>query len=158
MPPAAKKRSANRDELLREWIDEIRSCFHQLGAAATDIHSAIHLTGAGRAVLESLVRFGDQTVPQMASARPVSRQHIQTIVDALIEDGLVESVANPAHRRSSLIALTAKGRRTMAAATVREREALQLLGTAFSEDELRQSIELTARLRRLAAERPWRAR
>lgn len=144
--------------LLRAWIDEIRQCFHQLGAAATDIHRDLQLTGAQRAVLESLVRGGEQTVPQLARARPVSRQHIQTIVDALVERELVIVAANPAHRRSSLIRLTSKGRRLMQAVAERERSVLPLLAAAFSEAELQEAAELTGRLRRLAAQRPWSRR
>lgn len=146
------------DELLREWIDEIRSCFHQLGAAATDMHQASGITGQQRAVLESLVRHGDQTVPAMARARPVSRQHIQSIVDGLVAAGLAAVVANPAHQRSSLIRLTAKGRRLMKTVAMRERAVMPLLSAAFSAPELERAIELTRRLRRLAAERPWRPR
>jgi len=57
------------------------------------------LSAARRGVLRSLARLGPQTVPQMAGARPVSRQHIQTIVNALAADGLVETIDNPAHKR-----------------------------------------------------------
>ena len=153
--PAA---DASCDQLLREWIDEIRSCFHQLGAAATDIHQASGVTGQQRAVLESLLRHGDQTVPDMARARPVSRQHIQSIVDELLATGLVAVMANPAHKRSSLIRLTAKGRRLMRTVTARERAVMPLLSAAFSASELEHAIGLTRRLRRLAAERPWRRR
>jgi len=147
---------APADQLLREWIDEIRSCFHQLGAAATDMHQAAGVTGQQRAVLESLLRQGDQTVPDMARARPVSRQHIQMIVDDLLQSGLVTVVANPAHQRSSLIRLTAKGRKLMAAVVARERAVMPLFTAAFSAEELKAAIEVTRRLRRLAAERPWR--
>ncbi len=45
----------------------------------------------------------------MARSRPVSRQHIQTLVDALRADGLVELVDNPAHARSHLVRLTRDG-------------------------------------------------
>ena len=110
-----ERKQTSLDVLLRTWIDEIRLCFHQLGAAATDVHRAVHLTAAQRGVLESLVPHGEQTVPQLARMRPVSRQHIQGIVDSLAESGLVAPVPNPVHKRSSLIRLTSKGRKVMEA-------------------------------------------
>jgi hypothetical protein len=41
------------------------------------------MTAGKRGVLKGLDRLGPQTVPQMARARPVSRQHIQTLVNRL---------------------------------------------------------------------------
>jgi len=155
-PRKRHNRESPRDELLVEWIGEIRRCFHQLGAAATDIHRELDLTGAQRAVMESLARDGDQTVPRLARARPVSRQHIQGIVDTLAEAGLVTAVSNPRHKRSPLIHVTARGRKVMTAVFEREKAILPLLSAAFTDAELKEAVDVTARLRRLAAERPWR--
>lgn len=58
-------------------------------------------------------RDGPQTVPVLAASRYVSRQIIQTQVNELIEAGLMKAKANPEHKRSSLIDLTAKGRRSV---------------------------------------------
>jgi len=44
-----------------------------------------------RAVLEGLDRSGPRTVPAMARARLVTRQHIQTILNELLERKLVET-------------------------------------------------------------------
>lgn len=63
------------------------------------------------AVLRLLALEGEQTVPQLAQLRGVSRQRIQKIVDEMQEDGMAESVENPAHRRSRLIRLSKKGKR-----------------------------------------------
>ena len=51
-----------------------------------------------------------QTVPQLARKRSVSRQHIQTVVNTLMSDGLVERIPNPAHRGSPLVRPTRAGR------------------------------------------------
>ena len=64
-----------------------------------------------RAVMEQLALGGPQTVPDMARARSVSRQHIQVLVNALVDRGIAENRANPAHRRSVKIALTPAGDR-----------------------------------------------
>lgn len=68
-------------------------------------------------LLRSLHEGGPQTVPALARARPVSRQHIQTLADAMAADGLVAFKANPAHRRSQLVAITAKGEQVYEAMT-----------------------------------------
>lgn len=105
-------------------IREIRIAFGRLRDSSDILHEDASVTTAMRAVLELLEEGGPQTVPHMARARNVSRQHIQQLVDALVAAGLVEPVANPAHRRSVLLALSQKGRAAFAA--MRRREALAL--------------------------------
>lgn len=70
-------------------------------------------------LLRSLKDGGPQTVPALARARPVSRQHIQMLADSMAADGLVAFKANPAHRRSQLVAITQKGERLLEELTQR---------------------------------------
>jgi DNA-binding MarR family transcriptional regulator len=77
-------------------------------------------------LLRSLRLEGPQTVPALARSRPVSRQHIQTLADAMVADGLVAYRPNPAHKRSQLVTLTAKGEQVY--------EALARKLGAFSDD------------------------
>jgi DNA-binding MarR family transcriptional regulator len=60
--------------------------------------------------LHSLAVDGAQTVPQLARARPVSRQHIQQIANEAEADGLIVFIDNPAHKKSNLVSLTDEGR------------------------------------------------
>src|SRR6185295_2962392 len=57
-------------------------------------------------LLRSLKLGGPQTVPALARSRPVSRQHIQTLADAMAAEGLLAFKPNPAHKRSPLVTLT----------------------------------------------------
>ncbi len=41
----------------------------------------------------------------------MTRQHVQTLVNALVERKLVELTPNEAHKRSSLVSLTGSGER-----------------------------------------------
>ena len=93
-------------------------------------------SAALRAVLETLTENGPQTVPQIAHAKSVSRQHIQKIADALIAEGYVETAANPAHRRSPFIAATAKGRKTFAKMKQREKKIFAELAVALRGKEV----------------------
>jgi DNA-binding MarR family transcriptional regulator len=71
-------------------------------------HSGLSL--AERAVLEQLNASGESTVPQIARSLLLPRQVVQRLADTVHERGLIEFVANPAHRRSRLLRLTASGR------------------------------------------------
>jgi DNA-binding MarR family transcriptional regulator len=55
------------------------------------------------------------TVAQVARNWRLARQSVQRVADALAEDGLVEYVDNPSHRRAKLLRLTREGRRVLEA-------------------------------------------
>lgn len=124
---------------LRQLIDEVRALFHVLKAAAERIHGEGERSAARRGALLGLAKTGPQTVPQMARSRPVSRQHIQVVVNGLIGDGLVELAPNPAHRRSRLGCLTANGHARVRELIDREIVVLGRLDVGASQAELMQA-------------------
>ncbi|WP_081237110.1 MarR family winged helix-turn-helix transcriptional regulator [Streptomyces viridosporus] len=89
-----------------------------------------------RAVLALLHRNGPMTVPQMGRAQAISRQFVQRMVNDAAARGLVESVPNPAHRRSSLIRLTDAGRATVTAVLDREHLLLREVGGALTDADV----------------------
>src|SRR5262245_54330351 len=111
--------------------NETRALFHRLAAVANEIHHGDEMTASRRAILMNL-ESAPQTVVQMARSRPVSRQHIQKIVNLLLKEGLVKTIENPAHRRSYLVALTARGTKLVAAMKKAESEVLRSLATPVS--------------------------
>ncbi|MER6981691.1 MarR family winged helix-turn-helix transcriptional regulator [Streptomyces carpinensis] len=78
-----------------------------------------------RAVLDLLRVQGPMTVPQMGRAQALSRQFVQRMVNDAARHGMVEILANPAHRRSSLIRLTDEGRAAISAVRAREHALLR---------------------------------
>lgn len=52
---------------------------------------------------------GPMTVPQVARSRGVARQQIQKLANTLADEGLIEFVNNPEHRRSKLLCLLPAG-------------------------------------------------
>lgn len=98
----------------------VRSLFHRLRAAGDQLHADLGVTTAMRGVMESLAKHGPMTVPQMARQRPVSRQHIQVLVNQLSEAGLCAPRHNPGHKRSVLIELTDRGHAVFAEIRTRE--------------------------------------
>jgi len=137
------------DKLYR-LIVAVRLAFNRLKSIAEELHRDLGITVAMRGILEALSDDGAQTVPAIARKKGVSRQHIQVNVDALLAAGLVELQDNATHRRSPLVLLTAKGRKTFL--EVRRREAGILadlaggLGARALEDAARVLEALNARL------------
>jgi DNA-binding MarR family transcriptional regulator len=136
--------SAARAREVDRLIKMVRLCFQRLRAAGDALHADLGVNASLRAVLETLYELGENTVPEIARAKSVSRQHIQKIVDALAPLGHVTARANPRHKRSPLIALTAKGKRAFE--TMRQREAGIMAALAKRLD----GAELAAALRSLA--------
>ena len=90
------------------WL--IRRLFRAMAQVADQYLKAHGLSVADRAVLEFLYPDEALSVPGIASRYQVSRQHVQVTVNALVEDGFLETRTNPRHKRSPLIALTRIGR------------------------------------------------
>ena len=89
-----------------------------------------------RAVLDMLRTHGPMTVPAMGSSQALSRQFVQRMVNDARERGWVRPTDNPAHRRSSLIALTPSGERTIAAVLAREHAVLRDVPGDLTSDDI----------------------
>jgi DNA-binding MarR family transcriptional regulator len=138
----------NRDqrEAFEPLSRAVRALFHKMGAAASLLHAAGGITVGMRAVLESVIEGGPRTVPELARARPVSRQHIQILVNGLLALGYVAYRDNPAHRRSKLVAPTAEGEAAFAALRAREAAALTRLAVEIDAAEMERATRALTRL------------
>lgn len=96
-------------EAMFELVFATARAFFRLRAAGARIGAITPWGGGLIGMMHSLKWGGPQTVPQIARARPVSRQRIQKLADEMAAEGLIEFVDNPAHKRSKLVRLTAKG-------------------------------------------------
>jgi DNA-binding MarR family transcriptional regulator len=134
MPKTRITRSRGRQSptsrALEALFEETVALYHRLTADAAAIHRAGVRSGPRRTVLLGLARSGPLTVAHMARRRAQSRQRFQPLVNQLMADGLVEARANPSHKASPLIALTARGRQTVERIVQRERSLLE--GVAIS--------------------------
>jgi DNA-binding MarR family transcriptional regulator len=95
-----------------------------------------------RGVLKLILLDGPATVPAVARARGVSRQQIQQQVDALLERGFVERQHNPAHKRSSMIALTDKGRALIQNMRAEELNALSRMQVGVSDNAVLEAAQV----------------
>jgi DNA-binding MarR family transcriptional regulator len=59
------------------------------------------------------IRQQPMTIADIARRLGLTRQSVQRTVKLLIEEGIVEQLPNPGHRRSHLVALTRHGRKVM---------------------------------------------
>jgi len=132
---------------LYSLIREIRGAFHDLKAVSDRMNTDVDITAPLRAILEHITDHGPMTVPQISAAKNVTRQHIQTGVDDLVERGFVMLLENPNHKRSRRVALTEPGK--AAFSTIRDREALLLtqLAERFDPIQLKNATDTVAKLR-----------
>ena len=125
------------DKRLNTVIRDVRSCFNLLGNRSNDLLKDLEINASMRGVMENLSLTGEKTVPDIARARNVSRQHIQIIINDLLNKGLVSSRANPEDKRSLLVSLTNLGENIFAEIRNRELVELQKLSEHFTAEELR---------------------
>lgn len=137
MPPTAP--TAPNDRELTALIREVRTCFNQLKTLAERLHEDLGVNPSMRAVMESLATAGAQTVPEIARAKGVSRQHIQSVMNGLAQEGLVAARDNPAHKRSPQFELTREGRTVFKTIAGREQAPLSRLASTLSGPALLQA-------------------
>ncbi len=139
-PPRKLRRSPAQGEL-RAVVDETIALFHRLRWVAEQIYEEEGRSIARRGILRGLARYGPQTVPALARARSVTRQHVQEVVDALLADRLVELGENPKHSRSRLVRPTARGAALVARMDEIDARVLPAAAGAIP----RRDLEVTAR-------------
>lgn len=108
--------------------NSIRRVYNRLRHITDQLHEEINLSAPKRTLLLDLNRSGPRAVPALAASRYVSRQIIQTQVNELTDAGYVKARPNPEHKRSSLIALSAKGKKLVREMIARESAYIKELG------------------------------
>jgi DNA-binding MarR family transcriptional regulator len=140
---------------LEVLIDECRSLFLQMRAASEEVHQDLGLSLGTRRILRWLHEQGPATVPQIARARKVSRQHIQMVVNGLLARELVEMFDNPAHRRSNIVQLTGLGHHLIQEMDRREQHIWRVLDLNVKRRDLDSSAGVLTRLRQLLDSDDW---
>jgi DNA-binding MarR family transcriptional regulator len=144
------------DSALVSLVGETVALFHRLRVVTEQIHEWGEMTSGKRGILASLDRSGPQTVPQMARARPVSRQYIQSLVNELIEEDYVEFQENPAHKKSSLVLLTPKGKEFFDSMVQKEVKLWSRLKLDIPEKDLHAAASVLRSVRELFESKQWK--
>lgn len=110
----AKPQPRASGEDLHELFHEVFLLHAALSAVMDDVHERAGLRTSQVKVADALERAGPASVPEIAARLGVSRQFVQTVCNEFEEMGLIEFQDSPRHKRSKLVVLTEKGRRTLA--------------------------------------------
>ena len=108
----SKKRRATGEEL-HNLFHEVFALHDALSEVMDEVHERAGLRTAQCRIANELKRLGPASVPDVASSLGVSRQFVQTVCNGLEAMGLVQFNDSPRHKRSKLVSLTEKGRRTI---------------------------------------------
>jgi len=156
-PPRKLRKPHDRGEV-RALVDETIALYHRLAWMAEQIYGDEGHGAARRGILRGLVRYGPQSVPQLARARSVKRQSLQPVVDAMVAEGVVELRDNPRHARSRLVAVTRKGEAIVAHLDRVDEKVLGAVGAGIPRRDLRAAAATLELLRsRCETAMRWRA-
>jgi DNA-binding MarR family transcriptional regulator len=95
---------ADNAGILLSVIDEVLRLQRSFEVLFADVRGVSHLTTLQKLVLSAT--FDSRvppTVPQVGRNLGYSRQLIQRVVNELVEDGLIQTVPNPHHKRAVLL-------------------------------------------------------
>jgi DNA-binding MarR family transcriptional regulator len=123
-------------------FDEAVALYLRLTAIAATMYRRGELSGPRRTLLMALARSGPQTVAHLARARAQSRQRLQPLVNALIDEELLATQANPVHKQSPLVVLTARGQKLAQAIAIREGALREKLRLASSRRRIVDAVEV----------------
>ncbi len=132
---------------IERLLDEVRLLYHRIVQVAEQLHAVEPVTLGMRAVLEFILKNGPTTVPDVARSRHVTRQHIQSLVNPMLDEGFVALKDNPAHKRSSLVKLTDKGERVIRRMRKREARLYESTDFAMRVSEIRATARSLKRVR-----------
>ncbi|MGX1996355.1 MarR family winged helix-turn-helix transcriptional regulator [Xanthomonas axonopodis pv. cassiae] len=93
-------------------------------------------------------------IPQIAAAMGVTRQGVLKQINLLVDEGLVEPLPNPTHKRSPLYVLTAKGQTVYDALTDRWNKHVRQMSSEFTVDDLDGAIRVLSLMSRVHAGEP----
>lgn len=100
------------------------------------------LTVRMRAVLEILLKHGEQTVPEIAAQLEIKRQYVQVMCNETLASGFIEQRTNPRHKRSPIMALTHHGRTLIEQIISSELKLMDAIGADLSDEEISTALEV----------------
>jgi DNA-binding MarR family transcriptional regulator len=142
-----RRRASRQGTAAAELLLELAYTFFRLRAEGDRRARRVGQSTGRLGVLRTLAEEGPRTVAQIARSRPVARQGVQRLADALAHEGLVEFVHNPDHRRSKLLRLTSRGSQAYQALVQGQQAFAEELTRGLSEDELRRCKLVLRKLR-----------
>jgi DNA-binding MarR family transcriptional regulator len=146
---------ASKEIKMAQLIWQIRRLFQKLTSESNEFLSVYGITASQRAVLEFLDHKDPETLANMARAHDVSRQHIQQIVNDLLEKQLVTTIENPAHKRSFLVQRTDKGDRLFADLKKTENVLFTKIVKEFNSKDIQTCLDTLKKFNELLQSDTW---
>lgn len=125
-----------KQQAMTQLIREVRTCFNQMKSLVEILSADFGVNPSMRSIMESLAGNRSRTVPDLAKERGVSRQHVQTVMNMLLDRKLAEAADNPGHKRSPLYGLTEPGETIFRLIRDRETRPLAVLTNALEHSEI----------------------
>ncbi len=147
--PTASRADRQTLFALNELIGATRALAATLKTAALALHGEQSLTVSQRSLLWSLKKSGPATVPTLARDRGVSRQYIQATANPLLAAGILITQANPAHRRSSFLAITPRGVELIRLAMRKEGDLMGHLAQDMSAEDIKLAAQTLVQVNKL---------
>lgn len=104
------------------------------------------LTVRTRAVLEILLAHDAATVPDIAQHLEIKRQYVQVMVNETLAENLTCKRDNPRHKRSTIIALTDKGRALIEDVVQREKALVASLAAELDAGDIKTALKIVETL------------
>ena len=134
-------------ESIHKLIVELTFTFYKLRSSGDNQYQKYGLSSGRMALMRSLYTGGPQTVSAIAASRPVARQGIQRMVNAMQKDELLVLKDNPRHKRAKLVALSAAGTTLYEQVLQEEIEFMNSLSEGLSLDSVEQCRALLGQVR-----------
>jgi DNA-binding MarR family transcriptional regulator len=132
-------------------IREIFRLNGELVIAGNKLGKEFALTTARWQVLGAIAHT-PVTVSHIGREMGMARQNVQRIVDLLAEEGIVELLPNPHHRRASLIGLTAVGIKKHRSVSQRQHVWANRIAQGMAAGDIAAAMKVLETLRRRLAE------
>jgi DNA-binding MarR family transcriptional regulator len=137
---------AERGRILGEILWEVPFAYFRMSVFMERLTGWYRNSGK-YGVMRSLQLEGPQSVAQIARARPVARQAVQRMADALAAEGLIEWIDNPTHKRAKLARLTPAGEALLGSIQETLRSAAERIAARFDERTLNSTLRLIRAVR-----------
>jgi DNA-binding MarR family transcriptional regulator len=140
------------------FSDLVTRLFRLNGLLAADGDALARPAGqtSARWQVLAMVEETPATVAQIARTLGLARQSVQRVADALADQGIVEYVDNPRHRRAKLVSMTPEGRSALSAIQARQRGWADEIGAELGAAELKRLTALLDRVLGAIAHHPVR--
>lgn len=112
-----------------------------------------HMLTSARWQVLGAISLAPQTpsIPQIAETMGVTRQGVLKQINLLADEGLVEALPNPTHKRSPLYVLTPKGKAAYEALDARWQAHVQAMAASFTAADLDTALRVLAAMSEIYA-------